>query len=346
MAPILHSAGPVVENAAEVHHQLQLLQGQAKFRSQWESEDMPLQPEQQQDSDDGLPPRGTRHDTDDESPPRRQVPASDGLTPQVATRNRHDSDNDLPPSRAHLANEAAVSSQQQSISVHPTSRSRKAQLSVSVLSHTDVVGHARQQGQRWEIHHHDDESPPRRPTARHGVDDGSPPRRRKPDSVTDAHVEQRRNQINREAVKRKIVRHDSDDESPPRTGVDNADPMDGNERNHRGPCVRMRHGSDSPVGSPSGHEQHPQGRATAGARLGQGGRATGGLVESHIMSEQIRQKRLEEQQRCVHSGCRFHAWWAVDDVRICLFDLIFLSLKLTYQTHCNIDLAKHASVMR
>lgn len=34
------------------------------------------------------------------------------------------------------------------------------------------------------------------------------------------------------------------------------------------------------------------------SRLGQGENVAGGLVESHVMAEQVRHKRYEKQQRC------------------------------------------------
>lgn len=58
------------------------------------------------------------------------------------------------------------------------------------------------------------------------------------------------------------------------------------------------HGCASPQPSHPEGDTHSRGGVSSRIRLGQGENAAGGLVESHVMAEQIRRKRYENEQRC------------------------------------------------
>lgn len=235
-----------MENAAEVHHQLQLLHGQAKFSSQWQSEGSPTQPKPQHNPVDVSLAQGRlRHDSDDDSPPRRPCPGHGSAAAPVAKQQRHDSDDDCPPGRAERSCEVVARPQQQ-----PTSRQLDWENSQTQRNTKRSPGLARvQHNQASHVHRSEDESPPRRPTpksvtAQSGSDDESPPRRRGRSenmagylerqstghrSVTEmSHERQSRKlsatkvnaNINGEAMRRAPIRHDSDDESPERRRQD------------------------------------------------------------------------------------------------------------------------------
>lgn len=174
-----------MENAAEVHHQLQLLQGQAKFSTQWEVEHVDS-PKQRHDSVDNSPQRRPRHDTDDESPERRSpkhshrtADATAHIVPQdfrglsqkqgspedaspQRRRPRHDTDDESPPRRPG-AETGPYSSVIEGRHVPPR--------------HATQDGGPVQRPHRYDT---DDESPARRRpvvTARPDEHDASPPRR-------------------------------------------------------------------------------------------------------------------------------------------------------------------------
>ena len=176
-------AGPVVENAAEVQHQLRLMQSQQQFQTQWEGEQSPAAvrrerapPRARHNSDDESPPRRrARHDSDDESPPRRRArhDSDDESPPRRRARHasddessprrkaRHDSDDESPPRR-----QAAGQSTQPR---RPTVRHDSDDES-PVRRRPGLSGASRAAPQQRQRHDSDDDSPPRRPSGEAAAD--------------------------------------------------------------------------------------------------------------------------------------------------------------------------------
>eukprot|EP00892_Ulva_mutabilis_P003192 jgi/Ulvmu1/12874/UM098_0062.1 len=285
--------GPVVENAAEVHHQLQLLQGQAKFSSQWEAEEAPTRPTRRHESDDDSPPRRrARHDSDDESPPRLS-PNGRGMNIAEEIQNRndvsgshrskalvkraadvpqshhHDSDDDSPPCRQRAAPRAG---RHESDNVSPSRGPHPRGWSSGAVVDNHGGGKSHQ----------------------HDSDDESPPRRNQPDAAHGGHVDRRPAQA-------RSARHDSDDGSPPRQGA--ATSVRPASHTRAAPGHRMPEeecGSESSHGRKDAKDDRQRAmhmKNTGASRHGQRAAATGGLVESHVMAKQIQQKKHEDRQR-------------------------------------------------
>lgn len=186
-----------MENAAEVQHQLKLMQSEQQFQAQWEGE---VSPGAEQRA-----PARARHDSDDDSPPRRKA--------------RHDSDDDSPARRVNVSGTGTASRPPQSSS-HAARARHHSDDESSPRRGAPAAGQSSQPGSRPTARHDsDDESPVRRrpgPSGasraapqqrqRHDPDDESPPRRA---SGPTAAAEP-------QAGRARAQRHDSDDESPPR----------------------------------------------------------------------------------------------------------------------------------
>lgn len=301
-----------MENAAEVHHQLQLLQGQAKFSSQWESEEVPEHTQIQHHSDDDNPPRlRHRHDSDDESPERRPTPGQ-GADRVRQTKQRHYSSDDSPPRRTYPT-----------ASMHAAAVAKKVQ---------DAPPHHRRDLE--------DDRPPRlsrarQRAARHDTDDESPPRRLDPDSrlAVCAETPSRAGQVakhepdidrlvRRNPVGRANGGHSQHSESPSQNGAADMSPprRQGPPRSGRTrppprastDCrklhkdagltnithVQTDHTDGTSDRQHQGHDTLEHGKAMTESHLGQGLAVTGGLVESHVMAQQIRMKKKDDRQRC------------------------------------------------